>query len=145
MSQSLPLRLRRAAPVCAVLAVLSFALLVAEPCAAKEGVASPRVDRAEELPIDATGSLQNAAFSPDGSAIVFTRFHGGYNKGPADILIFDFARRDVRTLIGGDDSNISQPGSTWNARTNRIVFSSDRNVHDQVFMVGSRGAADTLQ
>jgi TolB protein len=145
MSQSLLLRLRRAPPAFAVLALLSVALFAAPQPAAKEGAANPRVDGAEEIPIGAEGSLQNAAFSPDGSAIVLTRFRNGYNKGPADVLIFNFATRAVRTLIGGDGDDVSQPGSTWNARTGRIVFSSDRDGVDQVFTIGSHGATDTLR
>ena len=104
-----------------------------------------RVDGAEELPIAAEGSLQNAAWSPNGAAIIFTRFRGGYNKGRADILVFDFATRSVRTLIGGNDTNVSQPGSTWNAHTDRVVFSSTRAGHDEIFMIGGRGRSDTLK
>ncbi len=123
-------------------AVFSISVLAAQEAAPGR---QPRVDGAERIPITGGGSLQNAAWSPNGTEIVFTRFRRGYNKGPANIEIFDFSTGTTRTLIGGDDqSNVSQPGSTWNARTDRIVFSSTRPGRDEVFMIGSQGRSDTL-
>jgi TolB protein len=103
---------------------------------------NPRQDGAEEIAIPLEGSLQNAAWSPDGAQIVFTRFRRGYNKAPADILVFDLQAATIRTLIADGEGNVSQPGSTWNARMNRIVFSSTRATHDEVFMIGAQEKSD---
>ena len=51
----------------------------------------------------------------------------------------------VTALIDDGHTNVSQPGSTWNARTGRIVFSSTRTDHDQVFSMASQGKIDTLR
>ena len=127
------------------LAIMSGALLSISVLAAQEPNGKQRMDGAEVLPIIADGSLQNAAWSPNGTQIVFTRFRRGYNKGSADVLIFDLATGKVKALIEDDESNVSQPGSTWNAKTDRIVFSSTRPGHDEVFMIASQGRLDTLQ
>jgi TolB protein len=104
-----------------------------------------RPDGAQELAIPADGSLQNAAWSPDGAQIMFTRFRGGYNKSPADILIFDLQTKAFRTLVEDGHTNVSAPGSTWNARTGRIVFSSTRSGHDEIFSIASQGRSEAQQ
>jgi TolB protein len=104
-----------------------------------------RRDGAEQLPIKLDGSLQNAAWSPDSKRIVFTHFRSGYNRSPADLMIFDLQTGALTTLIGDGKTNVSQPGSTWNAPTGRIVFSSTRPDHDQIFSMASQGRADTLR
>jgi TolB protein len=113
--------------------------------AVQDAAENKRVDGAELLPIPLDGSLQNAAWSPDGKQIVFTRFRKGYNKPPADLIILDLSSASLRSLVEDGSSNVSQPGSTWNARTDNIIFSSDRSGHDEVFMIGSRGKPDSLQ
>lgn len=85
------------------------------------------------LPIALDGSLQNPAWSPDGSKIVFTRFRGGYNEGPADVMIYDLATKACRAIADDGSDNVSQPGSTWNKLTGDIVFSSDRAGVDTVW------------
>lgn len=95
--------------------------------------ASPSVAQPGPLPIALGGSLQNPAWSPDGSNIVFTRFFNGYNKGPADIYIYDLATKGLRSIAHDGSDNVSQPGSTWNKATDQIVFSSDRDGHDEVW------------
>ena len=105
----------------------------------------PRPDGAQELAIPADGSLQNAAWSPDGTQIMFTRFRSGYNESPADILIFDLQTKALRTLVEDGHTNVSAPGSTWNARTNRIVFSSTRSGHDEIFSIASQGRSEAQQ
>ncbi len=86
------------------------------------------------LPI--SGSLQNPAWSPDGKRISFNRFRGGYNKGPADIITYDFARKDIRNLVEDGSDNVTQPGSTWNGR--QIIFSSDNgDAPDSVWCVNA--------
>src|SRR5262249_34001860 len=48
-----------------------------------------RNDGAQRLTSPATASDQNPCFSPDGSSLIFTRFEGGYNLGPAHIYRLD--------------------------------------------------------
>jgi TolB protein len=107
---------------------------------------APRGDGASEIPIALDGSLQNAAWSPDGAQIVFTRFRKGYNKAPGDIFIADPKTGAARALIDDGAHNVSQPGSTWNAATGNIIFSSERgNEHDQIYMSPPSGGVDALK
>lgn len=80
---------------------------------------------AGKINIPLGGSLQNAAWSPDGTRILFTRFRKGYNKGISDLFIYDFASKDIKSVFADGFNNVSQPGSTWN-KSNVITFSSDR-------------------
>jgi TolB protein len=117
-------------------------------CAISSAESGPeqRPDGASRIPIALDGSFQNAAWSPSGAQIVFTRFRGrGYNKGPADILIFDLQQAAVRNLIFDGRTNVTQPGSTWNARTDQIVFSSTRKEHDEIFTIRSDGRRSSLK
>jgi TolB protein len=77
------------------------------------------------LDIPVTGSLQNPAWSPDGKSLCFTRWRGGYNKAPSDVGIFDLVTGKASWIAHDGNSNVSQPGSCWNAKLNAIVFSSD--------------------
>lgn len=91
------------------------------------------------LPINLDGSLQNPAWSPDGTKIVFTRFRNGYNKGPAEIWIYDCVTGDNACVIRNGGDNVSQPGSTWCAKTNDIIFSSDVGDTDQIYSIKPDG------
>jgi TolB protein len=107
---------------------------------------APRDDGAVEIAIALDGSLQNAAWSPDGARIVFTRFRKGYNKAPGDIFVFDLKTGTPTALIDDRASSVSQPGSTWNARNGNIIFSSDlRNDHDEIYMSPVNGGIDGLR
>lgn len=101
----------------------------------------PDIVQPGPLPIALDGSLQNPAWSPDGSKIVFTRFRGGYNDGPADVYIYDMATKYCRAIAEDGSDNVSQPGSTWNKLSGDIVFSSDRDRHDEIWTAGETGAA----
>jgi TolB protein len=94
-----------------------------------------RGDSAYQVPIDLPGSLQNPAWSPDGKSILFTRFHNGYNLGPADLVIYDLESQTTRTLVSDGSDNINLPGSAWNSPTNKIIFSSSRDPHDEIFTI----------
>jgi TolB protein len=104
-----------------------------------------RTDGSLRLRIPLDGSLQNPAWSPDGNSIVFTRFRNGYNRGPADIYAFNLVDSTLTAVAADGSSNVSQPGSTWNRQTGRIVFSSDRDGHDEIYSVavGARRSAAT--
>ena len=98
--------------------------------------AANREDLAEPFPVDRKGSMQNPAWSPDGHALLITNFRKGYNRGPADLLIADRETGAVTTLVANGGDNINLPGATWNAATNRIIFSSSSDEdHDEIFSI----------
>jgi TolB protein len=98
-----------------------------------------RHDNAVKLNIPLSGSLQNPAFSPDGDAIVFTRFRNGYNEGPADIFTYNLQSSEVDTLVMDGSDNINLPGSSWNPENENITFSSSRDPHDEIFIIDDNG------
>jgi len=120
-------------------------------CAACGGGDPPRIaparrDAAQQLAIPLLGSLQNPAWSPASHAILFTRFAGGYNAGPADLFVVDLRDRDPRLLVSDGSDNVNLPGSSWNGVTGAIVFSSSRDPHDEIFSIdgGARPGRETL-
>jgi TolB protein len=98
-----------------------------------------RSDGSLKVRIPLQGSLQSPAWSPDGKSIVFTRFRNGYNKGPADVYIFNVETNVLRPVLADGSDNVSQPGSTWNARIGKIAFSSDRDGHEEIWVVSGDG------
>ena len=106
--------------------------LVATPAAA-------RPDGAVQLNIPLGGSLQNAAWSPDGSQLLFTNFRGGYNIEPADLHIFTLADDTMRLLVADGSGNINLPGAAWSAATGQITFASSREPHDEIFIIAAGG------
>ncbi len=105
-----------------------------------------RDDSATLLNIDLDGSLQNPSFSPDGKSIVFTRFQKGYNKGNADLFIYNFETSEIKALVKDNGTNVNLPGSSWNAVTNMITFSSERSSHDEIYMISADGVSgDEIQ
>jgi TolB protein len=91
------------------------------------------------LPIPLSGSLQNAAWSPDGKTIAFTRFRDGYNKGPADVFTYNAETKKLTQLAADGNQNVSQPGSTW-TKDGRIVFSSDKSGHEEIYAIKADGS-----
>jgi TolB protein len=98
-----------------------------------------REDGAYNVNIPVDGSLQNPAWSPDGNSLLFTRFTDGYNLEPADLFVADLGSRSIRTLITDGSGNVNLPGSSWNALTRKIVFSSSREPHDEIYLVDDSG------
>ncbi|MBN1597019.1 MAG: PD40 domain-containing protein [Bacteroidales bacterium] len=98
-----------------------------------------RHDQAYKMEIPLSGSLQNPAFSPDGDAIVFTRFRNGYNEEPADLVVFNLENGTVHTLVMDGSANVNLPGSCWNAFSESIVFSSSRDPHDEIYTIDDNG------
>jgi TolB protein len=92
-----------------------------------------------QVTIPAEGSLQNPAWSPEGGRLLFTRWQNGYNTGPADIMIFDFAASSATTLVSDGSDNVNLPGSAWNGVTRFIAFSSSRDPHDEIFLIADYG------
>lgn len=99
-----------------------------------------REDDAYQLNINLSGSLQNPAFSPDGNAIVFTRFRGGYNQEPADLFVYDLRSQTLTSLVSNESGNVNLPGSAWNGATGSIVFSSSREPHDEIYTIAENGS-----
>lgn len=64
--------------------ILMFLLLLLCSCGGEDNtpILKKRTDGGVTLNIPLTGSLQNAAFSPDGASIVFTRFINGLKFNP---------------------------------------------------------------
>jgi TolB protein len=99
-----------------------------------------RDDGACRVNIALTDSLQNPAWSPDGNSILFTIFKNGYNQEPADLSIVVLESNSLRLLVSDGSANINLPGSVWNPHTHRIVFSSSREPHDEIFTIDENGS-----
>jgi len=106
-------------------------------CSNLESPGYERSDSAHQIPITLDGSLQNPAWSPDGKAIVFTRFRNGYNQGPADLAVYDVESGTVRILVSDGSDNVNLPGSSWNHNTNQVIFSSSREPHDEIYLINA--------
>lgn len=110
-------------------------------CAAdgNDDVNIQRNDDAFKVNISQSGSLQNPAWSPDGGSLVFTRFRSGYNYGPADLMSVDLGSLFLRTIVSDGNDNVNIPGSVWSQATGKIVFSSSRAPHDEIYSIDEAG------
>jgi TolB protein len=99
-----------------------------------------REDGARRVNIPVDGSLQNPAWSPDSNSLLFTRFSDGYNVEPADLFVFDLISSGLRALVLDGSGNVNLPGSSWNPLTRKIVFSSSREPHDEIYLVDDYGS-----
>ncbi len=106
---------------------------------------SPRADHAVLVEIPLEGSLQNPVASPDGSSILVTMWRRRYNEGAADLYVFDVGTGQARALVSDGGANVNLPGSVWDAATGRIVFSSDREPHDEIYVIDAAGATGDEQ
>ena len=100
-----------------------------------------RNDNAVKLDINLEGSLQNPAFSPDGKTIVFTCFRNGYNRPPSDLYTYNLETKELKALVADGSSNVNLPGSCWNSAAGVIVFSSDREPHDEIYSIRAGGTS----
>jgi len=98
-----------------------------------------RADAAEAIAVDLGGSLQNPSWSPDSDALLLTRFREGYNAEPADLFVVELPDGEPRALARDGSANVNLPGSSWNAPTERIVFSSSRDPHDEIYFIDDGG------
>lgn len=105
-----------------------------------EGTQTCTGGAATRIDIPYQGSLQNPAWSPDGTALLFTAFRNGYNEEPADLVVFDLGTRSLRTLVSDGSGNVNLPGSAWKGPSGRIAFSSSREPHDEVFVIAADGS-----
>jgi len=119
--------------------IIFCVLILFIPCSCDQGNPYPedRSDGALKINISQTGSLQNPAWSPDGSSILFTRFRSGYNEEPADLFVVKLSDLSLRTLVSDGSGNINLPGSSWVG--NKIVFASTREPHDEVYIIDENG------
>ena len=69
---------------------------------------------------------------------MFTRF-ARYNEEPADLDVFDLDDQTTTTLVSKGRGNVNLPGSSWNAASGRIVFSSSREPHDEIYVIDADG------
>ena len=104
------------------------------------GCTPEREDAATEVVIDTGGSLQNPAWSPEGGSILLTKFRNGYNREPADLMIVELESGAARLLVSDGSGNVNTPGAVWNGTSQRIVFSSSREPHDEIFTIGQAEA-----
>ncbi len=100
---------------------------------------SPRPDHAVRLEISLDGSLQNPAQGPNGT-VVLTRWRNRYNEGAADIYLFDPTSNTATALVSDGWANVNLPGSIWDEASNRIAFSSDREPHDEIYLIAADGS-----
>ncbi len=86
-------------------------------------------------------SNQNPVFSPDGKSIMFTRFLGGYNKRPSELVQIDLATLAQRVVIPSlNSNNVNAPGRSW--EQGKICWSSDRaGKADEVFIANEDGTS----
>ena len=117
--------------------LLTFIVCLSTGCSGIDSSNSARSDSAYRVPIVLDGSLQNPAWSPDGESIVLTRFRNGYNKGPADLVVYDYESGEIKILVSDGYDNVNLPGSAWNRATDQIVFSSSREPHDEIFSISA--------
>jgi TolB protein len=115
------------------------ALLAATPGSA---AVSGRSDSAARIPISGLkGSLQNPCFSPDSTRLALTLWPKRYNEGRASVHVADFATGKVTARVSPRSGTaVNLPGTCWNAATDRIVFSLERNAPDWPYSASPTGA-----
>lgn len=124
------------APIAARLAMLALSAL------ATPALARCRRDAAELVhqPVG-DASAQNPAYNPDGQKILFTRFVKGYNLGDAGLFVLPLAGGPESALLDEvGHAAVNLPGTSWNAATDRITFSSDRIATDEVWTIAPDGS-----
>ncbi|MEU7106985.1 hypothetical protein ABZ951_18270 [Streptomyces sp. NPDC046215] len=74
-------------------------------------------------------SAQNPAFSPDGTSLLFTLFHDGYNDGAAALRVLPLTRtataRPTTLLDEADRAAVNLTGTSWHPSAG-VTFASDR-------------------
>ncbi|OKI02303.1 hypothetical protein A6A06_14720 [Streptomyces sp. CB02923] len=90
------------------------------------------------------GSAQNPAYAPDGTSMLFTVFHGGYNEGAAALRVLPLSRdsdgvRKVRDLLNEDDrAAVNLPGASWRPSAG-VTFASDRAGAEEIWVIKPGG------
>ncbi|MDD5570567.1 MAG: hypothetical protein PHD97_05340 [Bacteroidales bacterium] len=118
-------------------------VMIITPVSCKKDENAKRSDGAIIIKVKRKGSIQNPAWSPDNNTIVLTNFLNGYNTDPADILLYDIETGTIKRIISNKTANVNLPGSCWNAVTHKIVFSSSREPHDEIYIIDENGTPGT--
>jgi TolB protein len=96
----------------------------------------------DDIVTDIEGSVQNPAWSPDGQELLVTVWRGGYNVGPADLLVVPLDGGEPLVLVADGWDNVNMPGSSWNAATGQITYSSTADPHDEIWAVAADGSGE---
>jgi TolB protein len=123
-------------------------LIIVTAVAAGVGLESGAASRFEgirllDVDIGLEGSVQNPAFSPDGTQLVVTVWRGGYNVGPADLVVVPLDGGDPWELVADGWDNVNLPGGAWSEQANAIVYSSTEDPHDEIWTVAESGEHET--
>jgi TolB protein len=71
--------------------------------------------------------------------LAFTAFHNGYNDGPAGIYLLTPGSEPTVLIDEAGQDCVNLPGSAWNAATDRIAFSSDREGREEIWTIRPDG------
>ncbi len=104
-----------------------------------------RSDGAKQLTCSPAGtSAQNPAFSPDGQYVLFTRFLGGYNTPPAELVTVNWRTGEETVIVPAqpDVEHINAPGTAW--VDGQICWSSDQaGASNEIFTAHADGTHTT--
>jgi Tol biopolymer transport system component len=90
--------------------------------------------------VQGAGSLQNPCVSADGGRVVFTRFNGGFDSGPSDLVVLDLEDGSIVDLLADGANNVNHPGTCWGGDDDEILFHSDRaGGEPQVYRISPDG------
>jgi TolB protein len=120
---------------------LAAAALGAAAAGASAQPAPARADGAALIPVSGlAGSLQNPCFSPDSARLALTRWPRRYNEGLASVHVAELASGTVLARVSPEGATgVNLPGTCWNAATDRIVFSLERDAPDWPFSASPDG------
>lgn len=77
------------------------------------------------------------------SLCFFTRFKNEYNIEPADLFIINLEINVIKTLVSKGSCNVNLPCSVWNSAVKKIVFSSSRVAHEEIYIINEDCAMGT--
>ncbi len=119
-----------------------FLLCVAAALACGGNGVEPVVvrDNAFNLTACPTERDQNPAFSPDGATILFSSTRGGAGGNLNLWTMSSTGANQAPLTQDRHATHVNAPGSSWNAPTNRICFSSDRSGNEELWTVAPDGS-----
>ena len=137
-------RARRLGTITAIGAAMAVAVgstAATMPGSPASTAARARADGGTRIPVAGlTGSLQNPCFSPDSTRIALTRWPRHYNEGRASVHVAELESGKVLARLSPRGATgVNLPGTCWNAASDRIVFSLERDAPDWPYSAGSGG------
>lgn len=124
-----------------LLAMASLCPLLAGAQAQTQAAAACRTDTARQITISGTAlgrSFQNPCYSPDGSVLAFTNFSQRYNTGTSTVRTVPAEGGAVlRALSPTNAQSVNLPGQCWSAATNEVVYSSDVDERDEIYLASA--------